>query len=327
MYKVTTFRQLNAIDAVARLGGVSRAAQELHLTQPTVSVQIRLLEEAAGTPLVQRSGRGLELTEAGDVVARYAAQILALWRDAVDEVAGLKGVLAGTLRVGAVITAEYLLPPLLVTFTKDRPEVKIKLSVGNREEVQRMLSKREIDLAIMGRPPSDMQTNARVFAKHPMAFIAASGHALMSRRKCTLQDLQSESLLVRERGSGAYNTVERLFKVQGLRFLASSELSSNEAIKQMVAAGLGIGFLSLHACVLEFEAGQIGVLPLPGNPVEHDWYVLHPVDASLSPVAAAFRAFLVDHGELAVRRQLHTFEGVLRKLGRTRSGGGAVPSA
>jgi len=314
MYKTTTFRQLTAIDAVARLGGVSRAAQALHLTQPTVSLQLRLLEEAAGAALVQRSGRGLLLTPAGEVVAGYASQILELWRHASDEVASLKGQLAGTLRVGALITAEYLLPPLLVAFNTGRPGVKVKLSVGNREEVVRMLTRHEIDIAIMGKPPSDVRTESRAFAKHPMAFIASPHHPLMARRDLALRDLSGENILVREHGSGAHNTAERLFKEAGLRFSPGSELSSNEAIKQMVAAGLGIGFLSLHACALEFQAGLIGLLPLPGNPVEHDWYVLHLSTARLPPVASAFQDFLADHGQAEIRRQLRAFDAVVDRL-------------
>ncbi|MBP0618916.1 LysR family transcriptional regulator [Cupriavidus consociatus] len=320
MNRSTTFRQLNAIDAVARLGGVSRAAEELHLTQPTVSLQLRLLEQATGTPLVQRVGRGMQLTPAGEVIAGYAGQMLRLWRDAVEEVAALKGDQAGTLRVGAITTAEYLLPPMLVAFTGQRPEVKIKLSVGNREEIIRMLAMHEIDLAIIGRPPSDVRTHATPFAKHPMAFIAAPDHPLMSRRNLSLKDLLNANLLVRERGSGTRNTVERLFKEAGHRLPLGSELSSNAAIKRMVAAGLGVAFLSLHACTLEFQAGLIGLLPLKDNPIERDWYVLNLPGVRIPRVAMAFRAFLIEHGQAEITRQLETFDGILSRLHAKSSG-------
>lgn len=314
MNRTTTFRQLNAIDAIARLGGVSRAAEELHLTQPTVSLQVRMLEQATGTPLVQRAGRGMQLTPAGEVMAGYAGQILRLWRDAVEEVAALKGDIAGTLRVGAITTAEYLLPPMLVAFTEERPEVKIKLNVGNREEIIRMLAMHEIDLAIIGRPPTEMRTHATPFAKHPMAFIAAPDHPLMTRRSVTLHDLMDANLLVRERGSGTRNTVERLFREAGLRLPVGSELSSNAAIKRMVAAKLGVAFLSLHACTLEFQAGLIGLLPIQNNPIERDWYVMHLPGVRLPRVAAAFRAFLIEHGQAEITRQLETFDGILSRL-------------
>src|SRR4051812_25264876 len=178
--KHASFRQLATFHAVARLGSVSLAADEMHLTQPAVSIQIGTLEESAGTPLLQRTGRGIRLTEAGELLAGYANRIVDLWREAGEEMATLQGVFTGTLRVGTVTTAEYLLPPLLVSFINDRPKVKVKLQVGNRDEIVRMLAGQEIDIAIMGRPPAELKTDARAFARHPMAFLAAPTDPLMS---------------------------------------------------------------------------------------------------------------------------------------------------
>ena len=240
MLKNATFRQLAAFNAVARLGSVSRAASELHLTQPAVSIQLKLLEESAGAPLLEREGRGVKLSAAGEVMADYAARILDLWREAGDEMAAQRGVFSGTLRLGAVTTAEYLLPPLLVAFAKVQPSVKVQLKVGNRDEIVQMLAGQEVDLAVMGRPPGELKTVAAPFARHPMAFMAAPSHALMKKRKTvTLADLADANLMVRERGSGTRATLERLHKDAGLPLRIGSELSSNEAIKQMCAAGFG----------------------------------------------------------------------------------------
>ncbi|MCM3011551.1 LysR family transcriptional regulator, partial [Bacillus subtilis] len=164
---------------IARLGSVSRAAEELNLTQPAVSLQVRLLEEAVGAALLQRVGRGVQLTAAGEIVARYAREILHLWSEAGDEVAALTGDLGGTLRIGAITTAEYLIPPLLVKFTATRPHVKTYFKVGNRDDIIRMLATHEIDLAVMGSAPKELRTHAVEFAKHPMVFVAAPGHPLM----------------------------------------------------------------------------------------------------------------------------------------------------
>ena len=281
---------------VVRMGSVSRAAQELHLTQPAVSLQIRLLEEAVGAALLQRVGRGVELTTAGEIVGRYAREILHLWRDAGDEVAALKGDLGGTLRIGAITTAEYLIPPLLVRFTATRPHVKTNFKVGNREEIIRMLATHEIDLAVMGSAPKELRTHAAEFAKHPMVFVAAPDHPLMQRKRVSLKDLESAHLLVRERGAGTRTTVEGLFKASGHRFHVGSELSSNEAIKQMAEAGLGVAFLSRHACALELRAGLLKQLPFPGNPVEREWYVVTLADRRLSQVTGLFRDFLIEQG-------------------------------
>src|SRR4051812_10857278 len=199
MLKNATFRQLAAFAAVARLGSVSRAAGELHLTQPAVSMQLKLLEESAGAPLLEREGRGIRVSEAGEVMADYAARILDLWREAGDEMAAHRGVFSGTLRVGAVTTAEYLLPPLLVAFAAEHPNVKVKLRVGNRDEIVAMLGGQEVDIAVMGRPPAELKPTAVVFAPPPMAFLAPPRHPLMSRRDLTLADLHGANLLVRER--------------------------------------------------------------------------------------------------------------------------------
>jgi len=302
--KQASFRQLAAFHAVARLGSVSLAADEMHLTQPAVSIQIGALEESAGTPLLQRTGRGIRLTEAGELLAGYAGRIIDLWREAGEEMATLQGVFSGTLRVGAITTAEYLLPPMLVNFAKEHPKVKVKLQVGNRDEIVRMLAGQEIDVAIMGRPPAELKTDSSAFAKHPMAFLAAPGHALMSAPKPSLALLSDTRMLVRERGSGTRTTVERFFKDNGLPLRIGSELSSNEAIKQMCAAGFGIAFLSMHTCVLEMNAGLLALLPVPGNPIVRDWYVMHLASRQLPQVALAFEDYLRKHGQAQIQQQL-----------------------
>ncbi len=320
--KHASFRQLATFHAVARLGSVSLAADEMHLTQPAVSIQIGTLEQSAGTPLLQRTGRGIRLTEAGELLAAYAGRILDLWREAGEEMATLQGVFSGTLRVGAITTAEYLLPPMLVNFAKEHPKVKVKLQVGNRDEIVRMLAGQEIDVAIMGRPPAELKTDSSAFAKHPMAFLAAPGHPLMSAAKPSLALLSETRMLVRERGSGTRTTVERFFKDNGLPLRIGSELSSNEAIKQMCAAGFGIAFLSMHTCVLEMNAGLLGLLPVPGNPIVRDWYVMHLASCQLPQVALAFEDYLRAHGQAQIQHQLGHLPPArqpARKLARKRS--------
>ena len=319
MLKSATFRQLAAFNAVARLGSVSRAASELHLTQPAVSIQLKLLEESAGAPLLEREGRGVRLSAAGEVMADYAARILDLWREAGDEMAAQRGVFSGTLRVGAVTTAEYLLPPLLVAFAALNPDVKVKLRVGNRDEIVSMLGGQEVDIAIMGRPPGELKTTAVAFAKHPMAFLAAPQHPLMSQRKITLADLAGANLLVRERGSGTRTTLERLHKDAGVPLRIGSEMSSNEAIKQMCAAGFGAAFLSLHTCGLELEAGLLALLPMAGNPLEREWFAMHLATRRLPQVASAFKQFLADDGQRLIHEQLRTpVAATLRKTSASR---------
>ena len=302
-----SFRQLQSLVLVARHESVSKAANALHVTQPAVSLQLRTLEEITGTPLTRKAGRSVQLTAAGEVMVDFSERILRLWEQAGDELAALGGVTSGTLRIGAVTTAEHLLPPLLVPFTMERPDVRLKLQVGNRVEIIGMLARHEIDLAIMGTPPRELRTNAARFARHPMGFVASPAHPLMKMRKLTLADVIGANLLVRERGSGTRTAVEKLFKESGYPLNFGSEVSSNEAIKRMVSAGLGLGFLSVHACALEFEAGLIKLLPMAGNPVEAHWQVMHLADHPIPKVAASFQDFVIDQGQALVERELEAF--------------------
>ena len=308
-----SFRQLQSLVLVARHESVSKAANALHVTQPAVSLQLRTLEEITGTPLTRKVGRAIQLTAAGEVMVEFSERILRLWEQAGEELAALGGIASGTLRIGAVTTAEHLLPPLLVPFTMERPDVRLKLQVGNRVEIVNMLARHEIDLAIMGTPPREMRTTAARFARHPMGFVASPAHPLMNKRKLTLDDILGANLLVRERGSGTRTAVEKLFKDAGHTLNFGSEVSSNEAIKRMVAAGLGVGFLSVHACALEFEAGLVKLLPMQGNPVEADWHIMHLSDHPIAKVAAAFQDFVIDQGQDLVQRELEAFYRPLRR--------------
>ena len=302
-----SFRQLQSLVLVAQHQSVSKAANALHVTQPAVSLQLRTLEEITGAALTRKVGRSIQLTAAGEVMAEFSERILRLWEQAGDELAALNGIASGTLRIGAVTTAEHLLPPLLVPFTTLRPDVRLKLQVGNRVEIVNMLARQEIDLAIMGTPPRELRTNAARFARHPMGFVASPGHPLMKQRKVTLADVLQANLMVRERGSGTRTAVEKLFKDAGHALNFGSEVSSNEAIKRMVSAGLGLGFLSVHACALEFGAGLIRLLPVQGNPVEGDWHVMHLAGHPIPKVAAAFQDFVIDQGQDLVQRELEAF--------------------
>jgi len=302
-----SFRQLEALVLVARHESVSRAAEEMHVTQPAISAQLRALEELAGTALTRKVGRNIQLTAAGEVMRNFAERILQLWDQAGDELGELQGVSSGTLRIGAVFTAEHLLPSMLVKFTLERPNVRMNLRAGNRSEIIGLLSRKEVDLAIMGTPPRELRINAARFAHHPMAFVSSPKHPLMKKKRVTLDDIVKSNLLVRERGSGTRTAVERLFKEHGHTLHISSEVSSNEAIKSMVAAGLGVGFVSVHACALEFQAGLIDILPMKESPLEGDWHVMHLADQPLPRIAAAFRDFMVNSGQALIETELEAY--------------------
>ena len=208
----------------------------------------------------------------------------------------MQGVFSGTLRVGAITTAEYLLPPMLVTFANEHPQVKLKLQVGNRDEIVRMLASQDIDLAIMGRPPAELKTVSTAFAKHPMAFLAAPQHALMKearRGRDAWRTSPSSASWCASAARARARPSSGCSRTPALPLRIGSELSSNEAIKHMCAAGFGVAFLSMHTCVLELDAGVLALLPMQDNPIERDWHVMHLASRQLPQVALAFEKFLV----------------------------------
>ncbi len=297
-----TLRQLRVFSTVARTLSFSAAARELHLTQPAVSIQVKQLAEDAGLPLFEQIGKKVYLTEAGRELARYATGITELLREAGETLDALRGVRGGVLKIGVVSTAKYFAPTLLAEFTREQPDVRIKLTVANREDVVEALAANDIDLAIMGTPPKDLATIDEVFASHPHAVIAAPNHPLAGRRRIPLARLAGEPFLIRESGSGTRGAMERVFAERGVAIGASMEMSSNETIKQAVMAGMGVSFLSLHTVGLELEAKRLVILDVAGLPVMRQWHATQLRDKRLSPAARLFREFLLERGAALIER-------------------------
>jgi DNA-binding transcriptional LysR family regulator len=291
--KHVTLRQLKVFESVARHLSFSRAAEELHLTQPAVSMQVKQLEEQAGLPLTEMVGKKVYLTEAGEEVARHARRIAQQLREADDALDALKGVRGGRLSIGVISTAKYFAPRLLAEFRRRHPGIELQLGVHNRETVVRQLADNEIDLAIMGQPPQEFTTLSEAFADHPLVIVAPPEHPLAGRSRVTPADLSEETFLIREPGSGTRATMERFFTDAGIVPHHNLEMVGNETIKQAVMAGLGLAFISAHTVSLECEVGRLVRLPVTGTPVIRRWFVVHRAEKELLPVAETFRAFLL----------------------------------
>ena len=298
--KNVTLRQLRVFEAVARHLSFSRAAEEMHLTQPAVSMQVRQLEDMVGLPLTEQIGKKIFLTAAGEEVARHARLVALQLRAAEESLAAIKGVRGGELRIGVVSTAKYFAPRLLTEFRASHPGVELKLGVHNRGTIVHQLANNEIDLAIMGRPPLEFETVAERFAPHPLVIIATAEHALAGKKHIDLPDLARDTFLIREPGSGTRTAMERFFAAANFTPGAIFEMSSNETIKQAAMAGMGVAFISEHTIGLERTAGRLVVLPVRGTPVMRDWYLVHREEKQLLPIATAFRDFLLAGGDQAV---------------------------
>ena len=295
--KNATFRQLRVFSEVARHLSFTRAAQTLNLTPPAVTMQVRELEKHIGMPLFDRSGRTVTLTTVGEYMLVYARKMLATLKDAEDAAARLQKLEVGLLTIGMVSTAKYFLPHLLARFRQEHHGVDIKLVVGNREQLVKMLYANEVDIAIMGRPPTEMATRAEPFAAHPHVFVAAMDHPLARGETISPSDLQAQPFILREPGSGTRAAMERFLEKARVEPRVSMEMASNETIKQAVMAGMGLSFLSLHTLGLELDNRLIAVLDVEGAPVVRAWNVVHMLSKLLSPAAEAFRYFVLEHGE------------------------------
>ena len=291
--KNLTMRQLQIFSVAARHLSFVRASEELFLTQPAVSMQIRQLEETVGMPLFDKIGKKMYLTEAGRRIERTAHEVLGAIKNAQDSLAGLAGLRAGLVSVALVSTAKYFVPKLIALFRQSYPEIEFRLTVSNRETLIQLLQNNEIDLAIMGRPPQKMDVLSFPLARHPHVVIAAPDHHLATQRKIKPPELNGETFLLREEGSGTRLAMESFFSTEHVEPQRGMVMGSNETIKQAVIAGLGLGFISLHTLALELKAGEIVVLDVKGMPMIRTWYAAHLGNKQLSPATAAFKDFII----------------------------------
>jgi DNA-binding transcriptional LysR family regulator len=291
-----TIRQLRALAAVAESGSVTAAANQLKLTQPAVTLQLRNLQDFSKLPLVQRTGEGMILTGAGLEVLALSRRIEAAISACEMSLEMISGQTGGHVSIGAVSTAKYFVPHAIAAFSKLHPKIDIKLTIGNREELRQALRGYELDIAVMGRPPPEIDFEVRLIGDHPHIIIAPAGHWLERDYGLAAVDLSHETFLTREPGSGTRMLMENLFQTAALEPTIGMEMSSNETIKQAVIAGLGIAFISAHTVATEIEDGRLVMLDVSGLPVVRQWFVVRRKDKILLPPAQSMLDFLGNEG-------------------------------
>lgn len=287
-----SLRQLQVFESVARHLNHTRAAGELFLSQPAVSMQIRQAEQIIGLPLFEQVGKKLFLTEAGREMLHYARSVLQLMEEMANTFDAMKGLEQGHLNISVVSTANYFMPQLLARFIQSHPKIQVSLSVANRDAVIRQLADNVADLAIMGLPPQGSDMLAEIFLPNPLVPIVSPLHPLAHSKKIKPPQLAQETFLLREKGSGTRAVVERFFDSHGLPLPHYMEMDTNEAIKQSVQAGLGIGIISRHAIEMELETGRLAVLDAEGFPILRHWHIVQRKDKRPSPATLEFERFL-----------------------------------
>lgn len=291
-----TIRQLKVFEAVARHLSYTKAAESLYLSQPATSMQIKQLEEVVGIPLFEQFGKKIYLTDAGKEFQQYSHIILQQLNDAESMFANLKG-MHGKLTICVASTAGYFTPQLLAEFCKSYTKAQVSLNVTNREKLLSLLAQNEMDMAIMGRPPEGHDLEAISFMDNPLVIIAPVNHPLAHDSNIPMVRLAQETFLVREQGSGTRIAMERYFSEREIALTTGTEMSTNEAIKQAVQAGMGLGILSQNTIQLELETNRLTILDVEHFPIQRHWYVVHRKGKRLSRIAEAFKEFLLENSE------------------------------
>jgi LysR family transcriptional regulator, low CO2-responsive transcriptional regulator len=294
--KNATLRQLKVFEAVARLSSFSRAAEELHLTQPAVSTQIAKLTDHAGLPLFEQLGKKIYLTPAGTELLVHGRAIIGQFRQAEEAMTQFKGVSGGKLNVAVISAGDYFFPRLLVEFARRNKGVTLNLTVHNRSELLDHLANNLTDLAVMVRPPEGQDTVNEAFAPHPYVVVASPKHPLARESRIALARVVREPFVVRETGSDTWQSMADGFGAHLARLNVAMQIKSTETIKQAVIAGMGLSFLSAHTVSRELRARTLAVLDVQGFPLRLNWYVVHRRTKRLPPVAQAFKQFLLSDG-------------------------------
>ena len=302
MLKHATLHQLKVFEEVARSGSFTKAAEEMFLSQPTVSQQIKQLTKAVGIPLFEQIGKRIYLTDAGKEVLSACKDISEKMSQLEMTLADLKGLKQGNLRLAVITTAKYFVPRLLGQFRHRYPGIKIALQVTNRKQVLDRLSENVDDLYILGQPPEGLDINLRPILENALVAIAPSDHPLAGEKNIPLQRLAQEPFIIREAGSGTRMAVEQFFAENRVEMNVEMEIGSNEAIKHAIVGGLGISVLSRHVLALEGTRGPLTILDVEGFPIQRHWYIVYPSTKQLSVVASTFLEYLLNEGKQMIAK-------------------------
>ena len=288
-----TFRQLRLFLALVETGSVSAAAKKMHVTQPTASMQLKEISASVGLPLYEVVGKKVFLTEVGESLAATAREITQSLASFEQLVNATQGIAKGQLRVAVVSTAKYFMPRLIGSFCKRHPLIDVSLEILNRDGVLGRLRQNTDDLYIMSMPPDDLHLTDEVLMPNPIVVIAASSDPLAKQKNISFNDLSRHRFIMRESGSGTRMAADQYFRKKKFRPDIRLELGSNEAVKESVAGGLGVGVISQYALHGHQREHGVRVIDVDGFPLKSSWHLVHLAAKNLSPIALAFKEHIV----------------------------------
>ena len=287
-----TLKQLYSFEAVVRLGGFTSASKELHITQPAVYMQVQQLQKNIGAKLFNINGKTITATFIGKKIYETAVGAINVVENSKLEIEQNLNPDSGHLQIAVATTANSFVSRLLSRFKKEYPKMTFYIDVTNRQALLDNLKNNNADLVIMGEPPKNIPLISSAFMKNPLIAIVHPGNELLTKKKISIKDLNKETLLTREIGSGTRITIERF---TGLDFNSDIQINSNEAIVEAVQAGLGIGFVSKHSVSLQLKNNIIKQLDVAPFPIIRQWHIVHHAEAELSPIARRFKQFVIEN--------------------------------
>jgi DNA-binding transcriptional LysR family regulator len=302
--KNLTFRQLQVFTKIATTGTFTAAAHELYLTQPTVSMLMKKLETAVGTPLFEQIGRRMHLTHAGEELLKTCEKLFSNLERFESYLANEKNIIRGTLNFAGVSTTEYFAPLLLKQFQQRYPDVMVSMNILDRESMLHRLGNNRDDFYIIDLLPDDIEVATIPFIENPLVVVAWQGHHLATQNNISIDRLQRESFVLREPNSGTRIALKRFLLRHDIKLQVSMELSSNEALKQAVINGMGLSILSKFAIAREFNSGSLLTLDVEGFPLMQRWYIVYSKDKYMPPASAIFLRFLLEEGKHIVEQSL-----------------------
>ena len=289
-----TLHQLKVFEATARHASFTRAAEELFITQPTVSSQIKQLSRAVGLPLFEQIGKRLFLTNAGQELLATCQDIFNRLDHFEMKVADFKGTKQGKLKLAVITTAKYFIPRILGSFCQQYPGVDVSLKVTNHQQIQGRMQENKDDLYIVSNPPEELDLTSQSFLDNPLVVITRRDHPLVGIKQIPITRLNNEAFIMREKGSGTRQAVQTLFNQYDVKVHVRLELGSNEAIKQAIAGGMGLSVLSEHTLISEGKESELSILDVEHFPIKRRWYVAHLGGKQLSVIAQTFLDYLLE---------------------------------